>query len=372
MLLGILERPAGSLEQTWWKPVLYAAALFIVWANLHGGFVYGWVLIGLYLLGSLGEVVWGSDGVWKLPVRYYLSLLVTAVAVTLVNPRGLDLHLHLVEFFDKTFTLRNTSEFVSPDFHEPSGKVFLGILLLVFGSLGLHPRRPSLPHFMVICAGAAFALISNRNIPLFGLTALPLLAVHLDAAWRRLPDPTGVRGRFEATARQTSTLPWTLAAIVFLSGLAMTRGRIGSLQVIQNQFDRTVFPIEAVARGRAANLQGHLFSEFTWGGYLVYAWPEQKIFIDGGTDFFGDDIFREYRLIKQMEPEWRRRLVQRDIALALLRPESGLAHELAREASWRIWYCDSVAALFRRTPAPPVLSLTAADSAEQTLNHCAQ
>jgi hypothetical protein len=358
--------------QARWKPALYAAALFVVWANLHGGFVYGWVLIGLYLSGSLGELVWGSDRMWKLRVRHYLSLLVTAVAVTLLNPHGWDLHLHLVEFFDKSFMLRNTSEFVSPDFHEPSGKFFLGILLLVFGSLALHPRRPSLPHFMVICVGAAFALISIRNIPLFGLTALPLLALHLDSAWRRLPDPGGVRGRFEVTARQTSTLPWIIAAIVLLGGLAISRGRIGSLQVIQDQFDRTVFPVDAVARARSANLKGHLFSEFTWGGYLIYAWPEQKIFIDGGTDFFGDDIFREYLSIKQMEPGWRSRLAQRDIALALLRPESGLAHELAREGSWRIWYCDSVAALLRRTPAPPIISLLAADSAEQTLNHCAK
>jgi hypothetical protein len=309
---------------------------------------------------------------WKLRVRYYASLLVTAFAVTLVNPRGLDLHLHIIRFFDKSFMLRNTSEFMSPDFHEASGKIFLGILLLVFGSMGLQPRRPSLPHFLVIYAGAAFALISVRNIPLFGLTALPLLAVYVDPSWRRLPDPRGVRDRFEVTARQTSTLLWTLTAIVLLGCLAVTRGRIGSLQVIQDQFDRTVFPIDAVASARAANLPGHLFSEFTWGGYLIYAWPEQKIFIDGGTDFFGDAIFREFLLIKQREPGWRTRLAQRDIGLALLRPESGLAHELAREASWRIWYCDSVAALFRRTPAPRVMSLAAADSAEQTLDHCGQ
>jgi hypothetical protein len=277
-----------------------------------------------------------------------------------------------VEFFDKSFMLRNTSEFVSPDFHEPSGKVLLGILLLVFGSLGLHPRRPGLPHFMVICAGAAFALISVRNIPLFGLTALSLLAVHLDPAWRRLPDPGAVRGRFEATARQTSTLPWMIATIVLLGGLAMTRGRIGSLQVIQERFDRTVFPVDAVARARAAKLEGHLFSEFTWGGYLIYGWPEQKIFIDGGTDFFGDDLFREYLSIKQMEPGWRTRLAERDISLALLRPQSALAHELAREASWRIWHCDSVAALLRRTPAAPLITQAAVDSAEQALNQCAQ
>ena len=36
---------------------------------------------------------------------------------------------------------------------------------------------------------------------------------------------------------------------------------------------------------RAEKLQGRIFHDFIWGGYLLYAWPEQKVFIDGGTDF---------------------------------------------------------------------------------------
>jgi len=372
LLLGLLERPAGRFEPLPRTLFVYSAALFALWANLHGGFVYGWVLIALYWLGSLGEMVWGKDRPnWRPRVQYYLAMLVTAVVVTVLNPHGLSLHRHILDFFGLSFTMSNTTEFLSPNFHEPSGKVFLVFLLLTFGSLAIHSERPSLPRFLVICVAAAFALISVRNIPLFGLIALPVLALSLDPAWRQLPDPTGVRRRFESTVGQTSTLPWILAAVLLVAGLAINRGRIGSMQVIQPQFDSTVFPVDAVARARAANLQGHLFSEFTWGGYLIYAWPEQKIFIHGGTDFFGDELFREYRSIRQIEPGWRNRLAGWDISLALLRPETALAHELAREGSWPIWYCDSVAVVLRRSPSP-VMSPAAADSAEQVLNRCAK
>jgi hypothetical protein len=371
VLLGILERPAGSLDQGQWKRVAYAAALFVVWANLHGGFVYGWILIALYLVGSVGEWVWSKDKVrWRHQVRYYLVVLVTSIVVTLVNPHGIDLHGHLVEFFNKPFMLNNTTEFASPDFHEPSARVFLGVLLLTLASLALHPRRPTLPHLFVICAGMAFALGSVRNIPLFGLTALPVLALHLDGAWRRLPDPGGIRRRFGVTASQTSTLLWVTAVAGLVLALGLAQGRIGSVQVIQKHFDRSIFPVDAVAKARNAALEGRLFHEFTWGGYLIYAWPEQKIFLDGGIDFFGDDIFREHRMIKQMEPGWRARLERRQVSLALLRRESALAHELARNPSWTLWYCDSVAALLRRTPALPVITQAAADSAEQALNSC--
>jgi hypothetical protein len=364
ILLELLERQPR-------KPILHFGVLFGIWANLHGGFVYGWILIALYLTGSLAELVWNEDEVrWKHRVRYYLIVLVTALVVTVLNPHGLDLHRHVVEFFNKPFMLDNTAEFTSPDFHEPSGRVFLAVLLLAFVSLSLHPRRPTLSHLLLICAGIAFALGSVRNIPLFGLTALPVLALHLDGAWRRLPDPRGVRAGFGITSGQTSTLPWVIAVAALLCALGLAHGRAGAVQVIQNQFDATVFPVDAVAKARDADLEGRLFHEFTWGGYLIYAWPEQKIFLDGGIDFFGDDIFREYRMIKQMEPGWRDRLARRDISLALLRRESALAHEIARDPSWKLWSCDSLTVLLQRSPATLAMTRAAADSAEQRVATC--
>jgi hypothetical protein len=220
--------------------------------------------------------------------------------------------------------------------------------------------------------GAAFALISVRNIPLFGLTALPVFALHVDDVWRRSPDPGGVRGRFEATATQTSSLPWALPIVALLCWVAVAGGRIGSLQLISDRFDGTVFPVAAVAQARNDHLGGRLFSDFAWGGYVGYAWPEQKIFIDGGTDFFGEDVFREYVRIKGLTPGWRNLLAGRDISLMLLRRESTLAHELARDSRWNLWYCDSLAVMLQRAPTASAVTAAGADSAEHALDACAR
>jgi hypothetical protein len=117
-----------------------------------------------------------------------------------------------------------------------------------------------------------------------------------------------------------------------------------------------------VAKARKEHLQGHLFTEFTWGGYLVYAWPEQKIFIDGGTDFFGEDLFREHAMIVQLRPGWRDRLVDHDISLLLLRRTSPLSHEIARDGGWRLWHCDSLAVMFRRAEAASARTRRQADA----------
>jgi len=366
LLLDLLERrPRTGVPLT--------AALFVLWANLHGGFLYGWILIGLYLAGSVAELLWGNDrAVWGERVRYYAGMLATATLVTLINPYGLGLHRHLFGFFGKPFLMDNTAEFASPDFHEPGGRLFLAALLLCVTSLALSARRPTLPRLFVMCAGVGFALISLRNIPLFGLTAVPLLALHLNDPWRRLPDPGGIRHRFAATASRTSTWPWIGLVLIFVVFLAGARGKVGSRRLIADQFEPTIFPVAAVQHARSERLQGRLFSEFAWGGYVVYAWPEQRIFIDGGTDFFGEDLFRQYSKIKRLVPGWRELLSRWNISLALLNRQSSLAHELVRDGRWALWYCDSLAVMLRRSGTPSSLAANDADAAEGQLDNCGQ
>ena len=64
--------PAGAARATptTARPLLCGSLR--VWANLHGGFVYGWILITLYLIGSMAERVWnGDEAIWRPRVRHY-------------------------------------------------------------------------------------------------------------------------------------------------------------------------------------------------------------------------------------------------------------------------------------------------------------
>jgi hypothetical protein len=106
--------------------------------------------------------------------------------------------------------------------------------------------------------------------------------------------------------------------------------------------------VAVVRRARAEHLQGHIYHSFIWGGYLIYAWPEQKVFIDGGTDFYGTDLLKNYMAIGGLAPGWRDSLAQWNISLALIQPGSSLAHELLREPGWRLHDCDATAALLQR------------------------
>jgi hypothetical protein len=95
-------------------------------------------------------------------------------------------------------------------------------------------------------------------------------------------------------------------------------------------------------------VNGRIYNDYTWGGYMIYAWPEQKVFIDGGTDFYGPQLTRTWTMIGQLEPFWRDSLARFGINLALVPPNSGFAHELLREPGWELRDCDRTAALLQK------------------------
>jgi hypothetical protein len=339
------------LERTEPPRVWVFAVLFVVWANLHGGFVYGLILIGAYLVGDLLEARSADDpALWKRRARARGTAFGVALLATLVNPYGIKLLMHVSGFFGNDAIIRQTNEFQSPDFHTINAKIFLLALLGVMAGLALVQRRPRWHWLLIVLGNTAMALVSQRNIELFGIAALPLVALHLDPEWRRLPVFGKARGVFQREYR--GSYPGVGASIitVLLLCLALVNGRVAGVQLVEDRFDPTTFPADVTARARKAGLSGPLFNEFIWGGWLLHEWPEQRVFIDGGTDFYGEALFKEYVQVWNLDPGWRDVLSKWKIRWALIGPRSRLATQLVREPGWTIWDCDSVAVMLNRNP----------------------
>ncbi len=124
----------------------------------------------------------------------------------------------------------------------------------------------------------------------------------------------------------------------------------------------------AVEKGRERGLTGRIYNDFIWGGYLLKEWPEQKVFIDGQTDFYGEDLARQHMRIMALHPGWRDLLSKWDIELVLVPSTSSLAHELVRDPAWHIFHCDSTAVLLQRGPAPADSASSGSATAETREN----
>lgn len=333
--------------------------LFVLWANLHGGFLFGLILIGIYAVGDAVELWLAKRDQrleWGERVISDLKLLALALLACLINPTGPALFAHVTGYLGKSYLIDSTQEYQSPTFHVFSTQIFLGVLLLVVAALAISRQRPAAPRLLLILVDLAFALYSVRNVELFAVTALPVAALHLDHTWRgllMLPNrlaalARGLAQRFARGEAQGVPWSWPLLVTCFLVVVALDRGSLAGVSFVEDHFDPARFPVEAVARARAAGLSGHLFNDFAWGGYLLYAWPEQKVFIDGQTDFYGESLTRTYATIVDLDPGWRTALRSWDVRIVIVPARSRLAAELEQEPGWRIWYRDPTAVILRR------------------------
>src|SRR5687768_11189038 len=69
------------------RPLMFFL-LFALWANLHGGWLYGLVMIGAYVAGDIAEALAGDREVWLTRARENAVLLACGLAGTFINPYG--------------------------------------------------------------------------------------------------------------------------------------------------------------------------------------------------------------------------------------------------------------------------------------------
>jgi hypothetical protein len=93
-----------------------------------------------------------------------------------------------------------------------------------------------------------------------------------------------------------------------------------------------------------------MFNEFNWGGYLLYRlWPEQKVFIDSQSDFYGESLTREAASIEEGEPGWESALSGFEIDRIVVPRTAGLVPAALASHHWALAYEDAIAAILVRT-----------------------
>ncbi len=317
------EGAKGPRQRSWTR-YLFTAAGFALWANLHGGLLYGLVLLGLVAAGeALDWWLGGHRGAPESALRT-IALLGAAVVGSCINPVGPTLFAHMARTLANSWVLAMTMEYHSPNFHLWWGKVFLAVLSACVAAVALSRRPVPLRVLLPFLATTAFALISARNIPLWALSGFPRLVAHLDGDWRALRNRVlrRLRSSFELAAQHSTVGLWSVVATLAALALARTGPP-------HPGFDPNVFPVEAVAKARAEGVQGRIFNELAWGGYILYAWPEQKVFIDAQTDFYGEPLSQEYLSIRNAEPGWLNKLQAQGVTTIAL-PDDAPALRMLR------------------------------------------
>jgi hypothetical protein len=96
-------------------------------------------------------------------------------------------------------------------------------------------------------------------------------------------------------------------------------------------------------------MTGKVLADDEWGDYLIYRlYPDFRAFVDGRSDFYGDDFERTYLDLFALKGEWEETLSKYRIDTILLRKAAPLAAALKVTGRWRPVYQDDVAVVFSR------------------------
>jgi hypothetical protein len=342
--------------------LLWLPPLMLLWVNVHGGFILGLVLLVLFGCARIWNSLTAPSAGDRQKILQLAMVFCACVAVTLLNPYGYKLHLHVYQTITNRFLMNSFNEFMSPNFHASAYGYFEGFILLSVLGVAWARKRVTATDLLLLLFSIHAGLFSARNIPisaiLMSLAMAPLWAGIVSGGLQR-GDPRWLGSMLETVndisknmaglEKQFRGHALAIVALAASAAIVLNGGRVGSGQVISAHFDGRVFPVKATEFIAAEGIRGHLFNTDDWSGYLIYKlYPGTKVFIDDRGDFYGEDFIKEYLNARYATWQWQEPLDKYQVKWVLIAANSPLAGVLKERKDWRAQYDDGLAIVFER------------------------
>jgi hypothetical protein len=335
---------AGRSRALYWFPLLMVA-----WANLHGGWVIGFVFLGIaFLAEGLRWLLDRRPAAAAAHCRRLAIIGVLSLVAVLATPHGPALYLYPLKTIGSPAQESLIVEWFSPNFHENQLKPFEAMLLLAYSGFAL--RRPTLYQFLLTLMVTVFALQSVRNIALFVAAVTPILVETWAGVYRDLSERRPWFRR-SAPAPTAGLAVVTAVALLLIAGATAIR-LTGDLSR-QSKATADSFPVGAADYLAAhPELGTRMFNQYGWGGYLAWRfYPDQnrKVFIFGEAELMGDPLLREYQDVQTLRPDWTDVLDRYQVDYVVYNRHEALDDVLAQEPDrWKPVYSDKVSIIYAR------------------------
>jgi hypothetical protein len=343
LLLALL---LGRQTKTW-----LLMLIFVVWVNLHGGFFFGLMALGILLFP------WRQFSLAGLRGAILIGL--CCVLAASLNPSGLKTFLYPLTYaFDTSSPYRSLGEWLDP--FKPGGirapLFFVFMWVPLAAALYLLPqvrRVTGVPWEGLALTGLtlAMALTSRRFIPLFGMSLAVMLAPLVAAACNAL--------RLE----KYRLVPALLVLAWALYRLAPYPVQAGpAFHYLTAEY---TYPVDMLNMIESNGIRGKVYAYYNWGGYLHWRTDGGlQVFIDGRADTVYDaETYNEYVWVLGSRPGWIEK-VEASGAQYVLWPHTrgagaGKLREMLATGRWRPIYADSEGWLMARAdmelpPAQPI------------------
>jgi hypothetical protein len=310
------------------SPSFWLLPLIALWANLHGGFVFGLMMIAPIALDAVVQAQ--ANNRMTLAMRWTLFAAL-ALAISCCTPYGWKTMLEPMKILTLGSALTLVTEFRSVDFgHLGPFEVCLlsGIGFALWQGIKLPPTR-----ILLLLGLLHMALSQNRATEMLVLLAPLILAIPLA----------------EQLGSVKADLPAPKPRSVMAEGLVLVLAATTLTFAAANRFvpDTHNSPVQAVAELKKLNVS-RVLNDYDFGGYLIYRGVDT--FIDGRTDLYGEKFFVDHNNASGlMEPDNLFRLLdQYKIDATFLRTQSAATKLLDHLDGWEKVYSDDIATIHVR------------------------
>jgi hypothetical protein len=309
-------------------PSFWLLPLLALWANLHGGFVFGLALVAPFAF----DAWWNAEVPQRRPlVLRWMAFGIGALAACCATPYGWETILASRKILDLGELLHLIYEWMPADF-SGFGPFEACIMALIAGALYCGVKL-SPPRIVLVLGLFHMALSHVRNIEVFALL-LPLVVLAPVASQFALQASRSVKLAFPMASAVA------LAVILGVSTWAFAANHKYSPPVIQS-------PAAAVDALLQRNPK-HILNDLPFGGYLISR--QIPVFIDGRAELYGEAFDMAYYRAMQLKDVnlLLDMLKNYDIDAVLLTPATPAASMLDHLDGWRRVYSDDTAVVHVR------------------------
>ena len=324
LLLIIIKADKGSYGWLWGAPVI-----FVLWPNLHGAF-----LIGLGVLGLWGLIHFLTHRQKRVLFRVLPPILASIIA-TLVNPYGIDLWIFLANHIRDP--RQEITEWRPIAVNSTLGLIYLFWIILC--ALGLkYTRRQRSPALVVVFAVLAFLpLVSERHLLFFAIGTVMLMGPHIVDAWDRvMPVPTASR-----SIKPIAIIIPVLAALIIIAIKPPDFSRIPLSK-------RFPVPAGSISFLNESGVSGNLAVHFDWGDYAIWhLTPEIKVSIDTRREMaYAQEIYHTNLRFMTGSGDWADLIDQHPTEMALVKKNSASDNLMKLRSDWDLVYEDELSGLY--------------------------
>ena len=342
-LVFVLRERAANRPALWW----WMVPLTLLWVNLHAGYALGIALLAIFFAGEGLDVAPGTTP-WPEAAPRLRSLglvLLVCVATVSLNPYGVKMYGYPLATLRSTAMQRFIVEWFSPDFHQAIYIPLLLFLLATMAAVALGPRKIRAGELLLLCFTMFAALLSVRLIPIYLLVAAPLVSEAGQRWASRVMSSFGKVGSAPSTGKALLNAT-ILAACLFFAGL-----HLRTIVSRQMQAEADAFPEATVSFLQMHPEIGPIFNSYDWGGYFIWKlYPQQRVFVDGRADVYGDAFLEDYSNTLKATHDWQKTLEQWQIRTVVIPPSTALAAALRGTGRWKAAYDDGRAEVLCRIP----------------------